>query len=125
MKEQVASWEAPEGGLIQHQPLLASRQPRHTPFLGSDPASVPWGSTRASGTSAPGGEWGRGAQMLQKALVLPLPSCVTLGGLLPFSEPLWFPHLRNGGKESFLLTSLLWSGHTRAFKTWPCPGILG
>ena len=44
--------------------------------------------------------------------VLPLPSCVTLGRLLPFSEPHWFPHFSNGGKESFLLTSLLWSEHT-------------
>lgn len=50
--------------------------------------------------------------MCQETWVLPLPSCVTLGGLLPFSEPHWFPHFSNGGKESFLLTSLLWSEHT-------------
>ena len=88
MKEQAASWEAPTGGLIQQLPLLASRQPRHTLLPGLDTASLPWGRARASRTSAPGGEWVREARMRPKTWVLPLPSCVTLGGLLPFSEPL-------------------------------------
>lgn len=109
MKEQVASWEAPAGRLIQQHPILASR---HTLLLGSDPASPTWGRVRTSGTLAPGGERVREAQMHQKTWVLPLPSCVTLGGLLPSSEPLCFPQLRNRGKESFLITLLLWSEHT-------------
>lgn len=111
--------------LVQQCPLLAPRQPRHTLLPGSDPASLRWGKGRASGTSGPPGVWVRGAWMRQKTWVLPLPSCVTSGGSLPFSEPHCFPHFSNGGKESFLLTSLLWSEHTWTFKTQPCPRIVG